>query len=343
MISFKDNTITSVNHKKPSFLPTVIPYVEDFDYWKLCFDVLDENALRDFLQVHIRKNRTGGLFHTSNERMNIWGTDVYHTAGYTDNAGIHPLSMAETIKDIESYKWPEADQFDLEIFCERFDLLPVDYPCIMSIGWLPYFCTLLDLFGMEEGLVKIYTQPKLVECCVYKIEELVLSVARRALEARGTKADFFFCGDDFATQRSMMISPELWRKFFLPAYYRLISLVKSYDLRIWWHSCGAFREVLPDLVDIGIDVWEAVQFHLNGNEPFKLKRDFGSYLTFAGGISTQDVLPFGTPEDVRNTVRERYRILGTDGGYICGPDHSIHKNIPKENLWALFDEVKKIY
>jgi uroporphyrinogen-III decarboxylase len=84
-----------------------------------------------------------------------------------------------------------------------------------------------------------------------------------------------------------------------------------------------------------------IQFHLNGNDPAVLKREYGKHITFSGGICTQDVLPFGTTEDVRRQVRERVKVLGVNSGYICGPDHSISRNIPGENLVALFDEAKK--
>ncbi len=139
-----------------------------------------------------------------------------------------------------------------------------------------------------------------------------------------------------------MISPELWRKFLKPVYSRLFELIKSFGLKVWFHSCGAFEPVRPDLVDIGIDVWETVQAHLVGNEPQKLKREFGKHVTFFGAINCQQTLSFGTPDDVRKEVRERAKVLGSGGGYICGPDHSIQGNMPPENIYALFDEARKV-
>ena len=137
-----------------------------------------------------------------------------------------------------------------------------------------------------------------------------------------------------------MISPEHWRRFLLPTYRRVFDLAKSVGMKVWFHSCGSFVEVLPDLIDIGMDVWETCQVHLDGNDPRRLKREFGSHITFYGAISTQQTLPFGLASDVRGEVRERIRVLGRGGGYICGPDHTIRPEVPVENVLALFDEAK---
>jgi uroporphyrinogen decarboxylase len=115
----------------------------------------------------------------------------------------------------------------------------------------------------------------------------------------------------------------------------------KYDLKVWFHSCGQFRPVMGDLIDIGLDVWETVQTHLSGNEPEILKREYGDHITFFGGISTQTTLPFGSTDDVRREVRERIRVLGKNGGYICGPDHGIMPDVPLENVLAMYNEARK--
>ena len=110
---------------------------------------------------------------------------------------------------------------------------------------------------------------------------------------------------------------------------------------MWFHCCGTFREILPDLIDIGMDVWETTQVHLSGNEPEVLKREYGRDITFYGAINTQSTLPFGSSEDVRREVRERIRVLGEGGGYILGGDHTILPDVPMENVLAMMDEARK--
>jgi uroporphyrinogen decarboxylase len=216
------------------------------------------------------------------------------------------------------------------------------YPKILSLGWMPVLDTLFDLFGMENTMVHMHTRPALIEAAIVHIEEFVLGSMEKAMERCSEEAGFYWCGDDFSTQRGLMISPDMWRRFLKTSYSKIFSLIKSFGLKVWFHSCGTFRPVMPDLVDMGMDVWETVQAHLEGNDPADLKREFGRHITFFGAVNCQKTLSFGSPADVRREVRERIRILGKNGGYICGPDHSIQKNMPAENLFALYDEARKI-
>jgi uroporphyrinogen decarboxylase len=208
-------------------------------------------------------------------------------------------------------------------------------------AWIPLVCTLFELFGFEETLIKLHTEPKIIEAAVSHFETFILEFSRRTLDAAKGSADIFWVGDDFATDRGMMMSPEHWRRFLKPTYGKLFALAKSYGFKMWFHCCGTFRPVLPDLIDMGMDVWETTQVHLPGNEPEVLKREYGRDITFYGAVNSQQTLPFGTPEEVRAEVRERVRVLGKGGGYICGADHTILPDVPIENVLALLDEARK--
>jgi uroporphyrinogen decarboxylase len=328
----KERVIAAVAHENTDRIPLDIRQIEDIEHWTRAFHVNDEWELRELLGIDVRRPRSSGIYLVEGDRS-IWTK--------TGAKGGHPLAAVKTVREIEQYDWPTPEIVDYEEIKKRLDSFGKAYAKSLSIGWVPVFCTLLDLFGVEDTMLRMYDTPEIIDACVERIEYFLLASMKRLMELCADDAVFFWCGDDFATQKSMMISPDSWRKFLLPTYKKMFALVKSYDLRVWFHSCGTFRPVLPELVDIGMDVWESVQFHLAGNEPEDLKREFGKRITFFGGISTQGVLPFGTPDDVRKQVRERIRVLGPGGGYICGPDHSVQKNIPAQNLWALFDEAKK--
>jgi uroporphyrinogen decarboxylase len=210
----------------------------------------------------------------------------------------------------------------------------------VSGAWMPILCTLFEMFGLEETLVKLHTEPKIIEATIAQVEGFVLEMSRRYLEATRGVADIYWFGDDFATQRGILISPEHWRRFLKPTYKKIFALAKEYDLKVWFHCCGTFREVMPDLIDIGMDVWETTQVHLPGNEPEVLKREYGRDITFYGAINTQSTLPFGTVKDVRREVRERVQVLGEGGGYILGGDHTILPDVPMENVLAMVDEAR---
>jgi uroporphyrinogen decarboxylase len=142
--------------------------------------------------------------------------------------------------------------------------------------------------------------------------------------------------DDYATQRGMMFSPALWRRFFKPGLARQFRVAKELGMVTMMHACGDVSEILPDLVDIGLDILEPTQAHLPGMRPEGLKRAFGTHLTFFGAICTQSTLPFGTPDDVRREAAERIRVLGEGGGYIVSPDHAVLDDVPAENVIALY-------
>ena len=329
----------ALSHRQPDQVPAFMGRIDDLAHWCECFGVKDEEGVRDFLKTDIRKVSYSGAFRLE-EGKNIWGASEVFGSYHADR-GSYPLAGAQSIADIEKYSWPAVDSLDMDVYRQRVDEIDPKYPIILSIGFLPVLNTLMDMFGMEEALMLMLSEPEVAEAAIAHIEAFLMDTMRKVMDAFAPRAFAFWLGDDFSTQRGMMISPEAWRKFLKPTYRRLFDLVKSYQLQVWFHSCGTFRQVMPDLIDMGMDIWETVQAHLEGNDPRELKEEFGGHITFFGAINCQQTLPFGTPDDVRREVRERSSILGKGGGYICGPDHSIQANMPAENIIALYDEIQK--
>jgi uroporphyrinogen decarboxylase len=180
------------------------------------------------------------------------------------------------------------------------------------------------------------TEPLLFEAALGQVFRHTFDYCQRFLAACGDALHILYLGDDFATQRGLMISPKLWRKYLKPRYARLFDLGKRAGKFVWFHACGDVTAVLPDLIDIGVDVWETVQLHTLPISPDQLKHEYGKHLTFFGGTNTQR-LPFATPEEVRAEVIRCIEALGEGGGYICGPDHHIKPDVPPANAIALFD------
>lgn len=337
----RERVLKAAAHEAPDRCPVFLGRVDDMQVWEKAFGVKTADELREMLGCDLRKTDYSGVF-TKEAGKTIWGSDDAWEAGYSGERGGYPLQNAQSVKDIENYRWPNPNDVDYELLKNRTRSIDAQYSRILSLGFLPPFNTLMDMFGMEEALVMFYTSPKVIEAALERIVDYLLIVMKRAMSDSAEYVDFFWLGDDFSTQRGMMISPELWRKFLKPVYSKLFELIKSFGLKVWFHSCGAFEPVRPDLTDIGIDVWETVQAHLVGNEPEKLKNEFGKHVTFFGAINCQQTLSFGTPDDVRKEVRERIAVFGKNGGYICGPDHSIQGNMPPENIFALYDEARKV-
>jgi uroporphyrinogen decarboxylase len=133
------------------------------------------------------------------------------------------------------------------------------------------------------------------------------------------------------------MSLDMWEEHIKPHHARLNRVIHEFGAKVIYHSDGAVMDAVPGLIEMGIDVLQALQFDARGMDPQKLKRDYGDRLCFEGGVSVQQTLPFGTADDVREEVRERIRVLGRDSGYILGPSHVIQAGTPPRNVVAMFE------
>ena len=364
METSRDRVIGAIDHVQPEVVPVHIMGFDDLDGWRARLGARDYLELRSLLGLDVQ----GGLPVYVGSRLgsgpSVWGTGQSPMgaggSGYGSSRGGYPLSGAATTADIERFEWPSADEFDFgaaaavmrEIGPEAARWLKLQAAWTRpgtTVGdaargpgeWMPVLCTLFDLFGMEDALIRLRAEPAIVEAALEHVEAFLLEYTRRMLEAAEGMVDIVWFGDDFASQRGLLVSPEDWRRFLKPTYGRLFELAKGHGARVWFHACGTFGPVLPDLIDLGMDVWETVQVHAPGNDPTTLKREYGRDIAFCGAISSQGTLPFGTPADVRAEVRERIQVLGRGGGYICGGDHSVLPDVPADNVLAMLDEAKR--
>ncbi len=194
--------------------------------------------------------------------------------------------------------------------------------------------------GIEEALCKMLAEPVVFEACVEQVLRFSIGYVERFVQTTGDKLDILYLADDFATQRGLMMNPALWRKLLKPRYERLFAIGKRLGLPIWFHSCGDITAVLPDLIEIGMDVWETVQLQTLPITPAELKRRYGRDVAFFGGVNTQS-LPFANPGAVADEVRRSIEALAEGGGYICGPDHHIKPDVPAANVLALFETARQ--
>ena len=166
--------------------------------------------------------------------------------------------------------------------------------------------------------------------------EYFLEYNRRVFEAASENIDIFMMGDDFGTQYGPMMSIETWRRLFKPGFRAYIELAHEYGLPVMHHTCGSVRELIPDFIECGLDILQSLQPAAAGMDLADLQREFGRDLCFHGGIDIQEVLPHGTPQQVREHVKSRAE-LGREGGYILCTAHNIQPDTPLENIVALFE------
>ncbi len=196
------------------------------------------------------------------------------------------------------------------------------------------------LLGYDDYFTKMLLEPELVD----RFSERLLEEKQRfydtVLTELGDCIDIVWELDDLGTQRGALIDPELYRSRIKPFHRRLFSYIKEKapHIKILFHSCGSIREVIPDLIEIGVEILNPVQTNAEGMDFVGLKQEFGSELTFwGGGIETQTVLPNATADEIKDTVRRRVEILGPGGGFVFATVHTIQDDVPPENILALFE------
>jgi uroporphyrinogen decarboxylase len=190
--------------------------------------------------------------------------------------------------------------------------------------------------GMEQAILDLAENPGLAEDLLEKAALFACALAEAACTRY--RLDWLWTGDDVAGQQNLMMSPTTWRKLIGPRLARIAGIGKSHGLPVAYHCCGAMRTIIPDLIAMGIDVLNPIQCHCPGMDARDLKREFGKYLTFMGGLDTIELLPRGTPREVFRETRRLIDAMTEDGGgYILAASHTVPPETPLENIFALYE------
>uniref|UniRef100_UPI003FEFB0AC uroporphyrinogen decarboxylase family protein n=1 Tax=Eisenbergiella tayi TaxID=1432052 RepID=UPI003FEFB0AC len=246
---------------------------------------------------------------------------------------------AEDMEDLV-FDWPDPAAYIDAAECRRRVEMAPEGKTVLGILWSAHFQDTCAAFGMETALMNMIAVPELYEAVNEKVLEFYLKANRIFYEATKGKLHAVLIGNDMGSQRGLMISPELVRRFVIPGCRRLTEQAHSYGLKVIYHSCGAISDIIPDLIDAGVDIIHPIQALAAGMEPEGLKEKFGDRVSFCGGVDTQELLVHGTPEDARKKVQELTRLFPT--GLILSPSHeAILPDVPPENIGALFDAVRR--
>lgn len=189
--------------------------------------------------------------------------------------------------------------------------------------------------GMQEIMMDFHTNPGFVEELLDGLEEVCISVIDRLLADYGDRLEAIGFSEDYGTEISLMMSPETWRRFIKPHLARMCERIRQGGKKVYLHSCGHVRPIIADFVEIGVDMLQPLQ--PEAMDIFEIKRTFGHELCLVGGISTQQTLPFGTPEEVRREILMCLEHMAAGGGYIMAPAKAIMAGVPPENARALID------
>jgi uroporphyrinogen decarboxylase len=260
--------------------------------------------------------------------------EVAHAGGVYRECVGHPWAEFQTIADVErGYTWPSADWFDYAVL-PRQRRGHEAYP-VCGGGSEP-FLTYGALRGLELAFNDLLVRPGLVEYALGKLFDLAYEMTRRVYEALPGQVDVSYVAEDFGSQEGLLFAPRTIRQFFLPGMRRMINLAHGAGVRVMTHSDGAIRPIIPDLLALGVDILNPIQWRCAGMERAGLARDFGGQVVFHGGVDNQQTLAFGTPEDVEREVAENIAVLGAGGGDILAPCHNIQAVSPVENVVRMY-------
>ena len=241
-----------------------------------------------------------------------------------------------TRENFDQFPWPDPDAPG------RFDALKrarrehPDIFLLMAVD-LSLFERAWALAGMEEFLMAMVADKGFSGALLDRIMDVNVRIVRAGLAAC-PDVDGVIFGDDFGTQRGLMMGARLWRELLAPRLARQYEAVRERGKKVFIHSCGKVDDILDDLVEIGVDCFNPFQPEVT--DVFALKERYRGRLAFYGGISTQQLLPYGSPAEVREKVAELLERLGTPGGYIASPAHAVPGDAQAENIHAMLEVLK---
>ena len=258
-----------------------------------------------------------------------------------------PLGDPElTVGDIERHPWPDmADPRRIAgLRAEAQRYRATGYGVVLKDPFAGLFEMAQRIVGMENCLMMMATDQKLAGALFDKLLELKLAFWEMALPELADVVDVISQADDYGTQTSQLISPAMFRQQIKPRLRILFERVKDLapNAKRFFHSCGNVRPLLPDYIEIGVEILNPVHIRARGMDPVALKREFGADLVFwGGGVDTQGVLPHGTPQEVKDDVRRNIEALAPGGGFVFNTVHNIQADVPPQNIVAMWEALQE--
>jgi len=336
----RERVLTALKHEKPDRTPCDF-WAEPPTWNRLLAHAgyQDRDRLLDELGVDVRhleapsrpeRVENGDVF------QNFWGERyIYKSTPWgpmrEDVKGA--LAEARSLAEVEAFPWPSPDCLDRsQLFnqCRRYENHALLY------GFADVWQRPALVRGWEGFFLDMAERPDWVHFLCRKFTDFYLEDYTRAAEISQGRIDLYLLISDLGSQRGPLISMTMFHQFVAPYLKEMIDRIHQLGARVLYHSCGAIRNFIPELIRLGVDVLDPIQPVGPSMEPESLKADFGSRLSFHGGIDMQQVLPFSTPEQVRAVAQRYCTSLGAGGGYILCPSHLFQPEVPPENILAVY-------
>jgi len=271
-----------------------------------------------------------------------WGTGQVEMEPGLWFPGVHPMSEATTLEEIERYPWPDMDDPSrvAHVREQARRLAEEGRYAIIGTPWLLFpLERACAMQGMDHFMLNLGLHPEFAQALLHKIAEVCKRLMGHFLHELGENVDIIKIGDDLGSQAGLLISPRMYRQILKPIHADYISFIKERThAKVFFHTDGDVFDLLDDFVEIGVDILNPIQTSAGRMANLaELKRRYGRNLVFCGAVDTQHILPHGTPEEVRQEVRRVIDLLGPGGGYLLASVHTIMDEVPPENILAMVD------
>ena len=345
----RERVLAALNHEQPDRVPVCLAYETPDEilrrYGKapgccpMRQDVHYARAQAPPPPAGIRERYFSDLHLPAGAWFDEWGVAHWRSTTGDSFSTVGPLRHAASEAEIEAFPWPDvgADPWAAglparvaALHAQGFAVQGTMSQTIFELAWAMY--------GMEHLLVDLVTDRDRVLCLFDRIV-----AKKKALACQYVRAgvDILRLGDDIATERGMMFSPELWRQTLKPRLAEVIAVAREIrpGIPVFYHSDGDVTDVIEDLIEVGVTILNPIQ--PEAMDPFAVKRSYGSRLTLWGTIGTHTQLPIYSPAEVRRVVRQHCAGLGKGGGFVISPTHSIERDVPWENIEAFYRAVEE--
>jgi len=252
---------------------------------------------------------------------------------------LSPMAGFESIDEILAYPFPDMlEDYRWQGMADRASMIKMNGQATVAFMQMTIFETAWRLRGMENFLMDMIADTELAEALLDKITNIRIGMAEKYAKAG---VDIVMLGDDVSTQLDMMMNPDVWRTLIKPRLKKVIDATKNInkDILVFYHGDGNLQSIIPDLIEIGIDILNPIQPECMN--PIEIKNLYGDRLSFWGGLGTQTTMPFGSTDDVRKECRRLIDNLGKGGGFLLAPTHTIEPEVPWDNIMAFIDTARE--
>ncbi|MGQ1946472.1 uroporphyrinogen decarboxylase family protein [Geofilum sp. OHC36d9] len=347
----KERVLKTLNHEQPDRVPFFYWGVPEFTTKMMNhFGFSTRDELLEFLDVDFRWVEPDYIGPelinlAEGRKKDIWGVE-YQLVGRGDlkywDILSSPLKGVTDPVALDDYTWPTIGLFDFSVLdaqVEKYkDFAIMTAPGFSSPG---LFRIIKRLIGQDEFLDVMMYHPKFFNHLIDKVSEFYERFIEAFFEVTGSRVDFIRFSDDFGSPDGLIVSNETWAEVVKPVYDRFLQIPRKLGVKFYMHSCGGVRKLLPEFITTGADVLDPMQTRAVGMSPQGLKKDFGRYITFCGGLDEEMLLRKSTPSRVKEGVNELLDIMAPEGGFILGPSHKYKVETPVENVVAMYEAARE--